>query len=364
MLDSTEHFESPLPRTLPPMLSWRRILLAVILSTLIGLPISLNFVSPVWSVLARANLLGLSALLAFGLLERWPAQLPRGCARWALQVAGVAFVIPVTTYLIYAFRRYGDAQPFWMHAQSVGGFFTYTAVGMLIAPWVALAALIRQKEAWANAQALSFALERSELQRQASDARLHLLQAQVAPHFLFNTLANIQALVDAGSTQASGVLRNLIAYLRATVPRLHESSSTVAQELDLVRAYLELMYMRMPDRLQFDIQTYGAIAHLHCPPMTLLTVVENAVRHGIDPSERGGRIDIEVRREGNRCRIRVADTGVGLQGGTGGLGTGLAMLRERLKLRFQGDIHMSLEEQTPSGVCALLDFPAEETSTP
>ena len=171
---------------------------------------------------------------------------------------------------------------------------------------------MRQKEALAREQALAFDLERSELERQALDARLHLLQAQVAPHFLFNTLANVQALVDAGSPQASAVLRSLVAYLRAAVPRLNEPATTLGQELQLVQAYLELMHMRMPDRLRFALHADVALA-LRCPPMTLLTLVENAVRHGIDPSEEGGRIEIACERRGDRCLIRVSDTGVGLR---------------------------------------------------
>ena len=125
-----------------------------------------------------------------------------------------------------------------------------------------------------------------------------LLQAQVAPHFLFNTLANVQALVDAGSPQAAAVLRSLIAYLRAAVPRLHEAAATIERELQLVRPYLELMQMRMPDRLQYrdERRPVGRCA-VRCPADDVLTLVENAVRHGIDPSEEGGRIDIGARRE-------------------------------------------------------------------
>jgi LytS/YehU family sensor histidine kinase len=222
-----------------------------------------------------------------------------------------------------------------------------------------LAALVRQKEAWVRHQALAFELERSQLERQASDAKMHLLQAQVAPHFLFNTLANVQALVDAGSPKASELLRSLIAYLRAAVPRLNNASDTLGQELQLVKAYLELMHMRMPDRLQFALHVDEGVQALRCPPLTLMTLVENAVRHGIDPCEDGGRIDVEVRRRGERCVVRVRDTGAGLQHAGTGLGTGLANLRERLQLSFQGDARMSLVEQMPRGVCAELEFPAE-----
>jgi LytS/YehU family sensor histidine kinase len=177
---------------------------------------------------------------------------------------------------------------------------------------------------------------------------------------LFNTLANVQALVDTGSPQASKVLASLIAYLRAAVPRMHEAATTLGQELDLVRAYLELMQMRMPDRLNFALRIDPAAKNLNCPPMTLLTLVENSVRHGIDPSEEGGRIDVDVTLHNGRCLVRVSDTGVGLRSTSAGLGTGLSTLRERMQLTFGSEAQLRLAEVEPHGVCAELDFPARE----
>jgi sensor histidine kinase YesM len=131
-----------------------------------------------------------------------------------------------------------------------------------------------------------------------------------------------------------------------------------AEELDLVRAYLELMHMRMPDRLEFSLHVDDAAKGVRCPPMTLLTLVENAVRHGIDPGEEGGRIDVDVLLHDGRCCVRVTDTGIGLQPTGTGLGTGLATLRERLQLVFGGDAHLRLSEVEPHGVRAELEFPA------
>src|SRR6185503_3942873 len=127
--------------------------------------------------------------------------------------------------------------------------------------------------------------------------------------------------------------------------RLNESSTTLGQELQLVQAYLELMHMRMPDRLQFALHADPAALSLPCPPMTLLTLVENAVRHGIDPSEEGGRIDIDVQRRGERCLLRVTDTGAGLRQTGNGLGTGLTTLRERLQLTFGGEVELRVSAQ-------------------
>jgi len=159
------------------------------------------------------------------------------------------------------------------------------------------------------------------------------------------------------------VLSNLIAYLRAAVPRMHSQTTTLENEADLARSYLELMQMRMPDRLQYAIHLDPAAVRLQCPPMTLLTLVENSVRHGIDPSEAGGRIDADIWIRDDRCVIRVKDTGVGLKNVSRGLGTGLSTLRERLKLAFGGDTQLTLTEIAPHGACAELIIPVRKVST-
>jgi LytS/YehU family sensor histidine kinase len=153
------------------------------------------------------------------------------------------------------------------------------------------------------------------------------------------------------------VLRSLTAYLRAAVPLLNESAATLGRELQLVEAYLELMHMRMPDRLRYEIHVDDAALAVRCPPTTLLTLVENAVRHGIDPSEEGGRIEIDVRRHGNRCAMRVRDTGAGLRPGGHGLGTGLSTLRERLQLMFGDGAQLRVAAQDDGGVCAEVEIP-------
>lgn len=346
------------PHGLALLLGWRRVRFTLCVSIALGLLVNQSFTSTLLSVLLRTVTIGLSALLVFGLFEQWPKRLPAWLARWVLQVVGVAMAIPFSTSAIYVLMTGSGAPSFWHDPDRLSGFATLSILGLLLAPWIALAALVRQKDALARHQALAFDLERSELERQALDARLHLLQAQVAPHFLFNTLANVQALVDTGSPQASPVLGSLIAYLRAAVPRLHETTSTLGQELELIKAYLEVMHMRMPDRLVFSLRADEAVLTMRCPTMTLLTLVENAVRHGIDPSEEGGRIDIDVQRRDDRCMVRVSDTGVGLIQSANGLGTGLATLRERLRLLFGADAQLSVSAQFPHGVCAELDFPA------
>lgn len=345
------------PQGLATLVGWRRIRVTLIASTVIGLILSLISLIPTWIVVGRTMVVGLSAMLAFGLLERWPATAPKWIARWVLQVLAIVVVVPFAAFFAYWLTTGGHPQ-LGQDNQRLLGYGMLTFAGVLFGPWIAVGALFWQRDAFARDQATAFALERSELERKALDARFRLLQAQVEPHFLFNTLANVQALVEAGAPQASRVLKSLIAYLRAAVPRLHDPATTLAQELELVRAYLEVMHMRMPDRLQFDVRVDPAANTLQCLPMTLLTLVENAVRHGIDPSEVGGRIDIEVTVQSNRCTMIVTDTGVGLQPMGHGLGTGLSTLRERLKLAFGSEADLLLSDVAPHGFRAVVTFPA------
>lgn len=345
-------------RSPPPIFRWRR--LRVLLITCVALTV---LMMPTWQasyvvLLGRWIFIGGACLLVFGLFERWPSRLPSWIARWVIQVIGVVVVIPAAAWFAYVLTTQGDPIPFWQNNERLAGFAMFTVMSLLIAPWMAVSALIGQINGKVQRQALAFELERSELERKAVDARLRLLQAQVEPHFLFNTLANIRELVDSGSPQAATVLSSLIAYLRAAVPRLHEPATTLQQEFELVRAYLDVMHMRIPDRLQFMLHADESAMTLHCPPMAVLTLVENAVRHGIDPSEAGGRVEVRVVEDGESCRIQVVDTGVGLQDTIDGLGTGLSTLRERLQLMFGDAAQLRLIDLESGGVSAELKFPA------
>jgi hypothetical protein len=351
---------APIDEPPAPIFGWRRVRVVLIAAAVVSLPLA-----PGWQVsyailYGRVFFIALALLCVFGVFERWPRRLPRWFARWALQVIAVAIAVPFLVAIAYWLTTLGLDPPWYKDKDRLGGYSAMTMLALLTAPWIAVAALLRQIKEVAQKQALAFELERSEYERRALDARLRLLQAQVEPHFLFNTLANVRELVDRGSPQASGVLGSLIAYLRAAVPRLHEPSTTLGQEIELVRAYLEVMHMRMPDRLQFALDVDPLARGLVLPPMSVLTLVENAVRHGIDPSEEGGRIDIEVRRRADRCLVRVRDTGVGFGTGGDGLGTGLETLRERLQLVFGEAARLRLDGVVPHGVEAELDLPARE----
>ena len=162
------------------LLSWQRILFTLIVSSLMTLLLSLGWQSGMPALVARVLPVGLLAMLAFGIFEQWPRRLPAWFARWVLQVLGVALIIPLSLFVIWVFSTEAGAPPFWEVQDRLGGFGILCVAGMLFAPWIALAALVRQKDAFARHQALVFDLERSELERNAQAAKLHLLQAQRA----------------------------------------------------------------------------------------------------------------------------------------------------------------------------------------
>jgi hypothetical protein len=332
--------------------AWPRLRFTLIASAIFGLVQGLHSKAPLPLDLMRAVVVGLAVLTMFGFFEQFPRRMPKWLPRTVLRLIAIAIIIPISAGIVIALTGGASEHDYGL----------LMGLSLLIAPWIAIGTILRQRDAFAREQALEFELVRSEFERRESDARLRLLQAQVEPHFLFNTLANVQALVDSGSPQASKVLTSLIAYLRAAVPRMHTQSTPLENEVELVRAYLDLMQMRIPDRLNSAIHLDPAAAKLHCPPMTLLTLVENAVRHGIDPSEAGGRIDVDIWIRDGRCVMRVTDTGVGLKTLSRGLGTGLSNLRERLKLAFGGDAQLELIETAPHGVCAEISFPAREAA--
>jgi hypothetical protein len=349
-----------MPYSLPPsvlrFLPLKRLLVTLVIASLLFAVMAANW-KPSWHSLApRIYVPALAGLLAYSLLERWPRRLPRAIGRWVLQVLATALVVPAVVLGFYLSTIVPDQPPFWDVPERFNGFLILGFMGSFVGSWTAMTAQLRQRDALI----VQAERARGETERQALDARLRLLQAQVEPHFLFNTLANVQGLVDAGSPQASPVLASLIAYLRAAVPRLSQPVYRLGQELEMVRAYLALMNLRIPDRLQFLIEASPDVEALRCPPMALMTLVENAVRHGIDPSLAGGRIDLRVRRLDNgRCLASVRDTGVGLQATSRGLGTGLATLRERLALAFDGQAELRLSEVHPYGVLAEIEFPAQ-----
>ncbi len=207
---------------------------------------------------------------------------------------------------------------------------------------------------------LQMQAEQERLDRQLSETRLRLLQAQIEPHFLFNTLGAVQQLAQTESPRAAELTANLITFLRASLGDMRTEQVTLQSELSLIEAYLKVMKTRLGNRLQFNLSLPPALADVRVPGMLVLTLVENAIKHGIEPALRGGTIDVVVTEQGAHYQIDVRDTGAGDSLPTT-FGVGLSNLKERMQLAYGIAGSFTLQTVEPSGMLATLRLPLAPT---
>ena len=215
---------------------------------------------------------------------------------------------------------------------------------------------------WREKTALTeAALEReqrraAEIERVALAANLRALQAQIEPHFLFNPLANVTSLIEPEPARARHMLEAFIRFLRASLAATRRSTTTLADEFALIADFLEVLKVRMGERLQVSVDLPPGLGAVEIPPMLVQPVVENAIRHGLEPKVEGGRLDLRARREGGRLVLEVADTGVGFGEATTG-GLGLANIRERLRLAHGDGARLSIRANPPGGTIVAIELP-------
>ena len=245
----------------------------------------------------------------------------------------------------------------WSHDEALWRVLITTSLGIGFGSVILLVYMYREQKARAAMEAHRAEAERQRGEKQMLSAQLRTMQAQVEPHFLFNTLATVQHLVEVDPKRASRMLASLIAYLRAVLPQMREAETTIGREFALARAYLEVLQVRMGPRLAFDVDLPPALADRPMPPMMLISLVENAIKHGLEPVEDGGTIRLTAREAGDRIHIEVANSGAGLDPAARG-GTGLSNIRERLRALYGDRARLVIEEQNPHGVRARLELPA------
>lgn len=195
-------------------------------------------------------------------------------------------------------------------------------------------------------------------QRDAAEARLKLLETQLEPHMLFNTLANLRVLISSDPERAVAMLDRLNDYLRATLSGSLASSHTLQAEFDRLRDYLELMVVRMGPRLRYTLDLPAELAGQPVPPLLLQPLVENSIKHGLEPKIEGGSITVSARRQGNQLVLEVVDSGVGLQPEAASRqGFGLAQVRERLQTAYGPQAAIDLVAIHAGGTRASIIFP-------
>ncbi len=201
-------------------------------------------------------------------------------------------------------------------------------------------------------------LDQIDLGRQMAEARLQMLQAQIEPHFLFNSLATILGLYRQDAQEGRGLIKDLTDYLRGALPQMREAASTLRRELALSQAYLRVLQVRMGNRLKVEIDVPRPLQDASVPPMMLLTLVENAIKHGIAPVPKGGTVQIHAEQVGGRLRVAVSDNGAGFRH-LSGTGVGLANTRARLATLFGSGASLRVVANANAGVTATLELPLQ-----
>ena len=301
------------------------------------------------SAMLTALLMGL-AILAVGNLGP-----QHGLRRIAALAACIAAVAPIGIGIRIGFLRLLDDSPSPMALSDVLilFWFRYAVQAALLTVMAEYHRLELR-----NVQAMHVAeIDRLDLDREMAEARLQVMQAQIEPHFLFNTLANVRRLYQTDVATGARMMDNLMRYLEVALPRMRQAQSSVDREVGLVEAYLGVQAVRMGRRLSFELDIPPVLRALSLPPMMLLTLVENAIKHGLNPLPEGGRIVVSAQRDGDYLKLQVNDDGRGFRESSG-VGTGLANIRARLALLHAEAATLSLTENAGRGVTSTLVLPA------
>jgi sensor histidine kinase YesM len=230
--------------------------------------------------------------------------------------------------------------------------------GLFLAIPMAVVGGLRNKEYENITAKLEFDAERERAARELSEARLRMLHAQIEPHFLFNTLGAVQQLAEKEAPRAAELTANLIAFLRASLGEMRSERVTLAVDFAMIDAYLKVMTVRQGERLQFSLDLPASLAAVEVPSMMLLTLVENAIKHGIEPALRGGTIHIAAASAAGMLVLSVRDTGAGLAEQPGA-GEGLSNVRTRLQLLYGARASLAVHGADDGGVLACITLPLE-----
>jgi hypothetical protein len=343
-------------------LSWQRIgvvltITLVASAQILAQPLDLTLwsfadVARAWlGYTAELALVAAAITLAFTLADE--ALQPAGAARWVLIGIVIVAASALGTYAAWALDSFGPMPPL---EAVLRGSLPWSLLGICTAGVFAL-----QRRALRTRDELQAVVDaRARLLREEAEQQLQLLEAQIEPHFLFNTLASVRRLYRTDPESAAQAVDSLKRYLGAALPRIRARESTLAGEIELVRAYLELIQVRLGRRLRYRLHVEPeTLLELPFPPLILMTLVENAIKHGIAPSADGGSVEVAVHCRGAVLEASVADDGVGLDESAGsGTGVGLANVRRQLAARFGAAASLTVEARIPRGVSARLCFPA------
>jgi len=286
--------------------------------------------------------------------------------------AGFAPRGPVTRALLLAFAAMlglalghefmGTVQGTLASMRSGKGAHVASALPLALMTLMGLGAyLLHEREESAESALHEEAERQLNLRRQMSEARLHILRSQIEPHFLFNSLAHVRRLYQTDPAAGRTMMKHLSRYLSAALPAMQESEIELGRDLELAIAYLRVQQIRMGSRLAFEIDVPARLHDARIPPLTLTTLVENAIKHGLAPLPQGGTVRIDASEQDDAVKLRVSDTGRGFRESLGA-GVGLANIRARLASSFGPSAQLALARNAPHGVTATVAVPLTRPS--
>jgi sensor histidine kinase YesM len=330
--------------------SWLTLLLIAATNTGFAAVLWVDDARPFWHPLVTCQLYGFAIAYCVNVAQPWDRRRP-------LPVLALAVALGALIGVVLVIAVKGYAWDYVLARRSVFAWNIVTAFANGL--FVSLFFLVKQREARAEAALHKAEAARHLASRQAVEAELKMMQAQVEPHFLFNTLASVQYLTETDPPQATRLLGHLLGYLRAALPQLRSSATTLGQEVALAESYLGIMQARMGPRLAVSVDVPESLRAHPFPPVMLITLVENAIQHGVEPAAAGGRITIRARTIESRLAVEVVDTGAGIapDAPPAGHGVGLDNVRQRLAALFGSEGRFRLESGDAGGAVATLEIP-------
>lgn len=326
----------------------------IAINTLIAIMLALINGHNFWANLIYSQSIGISIVTAISMpfLRKFDGKL----SIFLLVIAIIFGVLIGTSFAVFVTGGYLVLDAEEGHWLLVSSFISSIIIGCIVAYYFYLIA--KQKE-MSNQLTLE-QLKKAEYEKALTENNLKILQAQIEPHFLFNTLSNVIGLIEQRPDDAKKMLEHFTHYLRSSLSRTRESVTTLGDEIDIINAYLGIQKIRMEERLNYKITLDETLKDIPFPPLLIQPLVENSVRHGLESTLEGGEICVDVVYRENTLSITVSDTGKGadkLQSD----GIGLKNIRERLLSIFQGKAEIEIRANKPQGLTTILHIPLEST---
>jgi len=333
---------------------FKELLQIFMLMTLLGIALSFMLATPLRRSLSFSLAIGLNIFLMAWILA-WMREDKRktvGIFAIAVPLGSIVGVVLGTHLLGGSPLQFLEQEPQALITTSVSAILFGTAISYYF--------YARSRIAESQHRLQVESLNRVQIEQELTETELRLLQAQIEPHFLFNTLSNIIGLIDPKPHQAKKMLEDFTHYLRASLQRTRRQKSTLAQEVGLLKAYLSIQSVRMGERLNYHFDLPDDLEKIALPPLMIQPLVENAIKHGLESSLEGGSINIKVCCEDDQLVIEVCDTGRGLKAQDDlGSGFGLDNIRRRLNVLYGEKSTLHLSENPPQGVKACLRLPLQ-----